>query len=175
MTVMSGWRPAWQGVTNTLMQRGTERLRFFQNRTWAALRSDIKLGARWCVLQMNFCLRTNSAKHIRKIKAELTNVMAAGEAFRPEDDRFFRWAMAYPHGQTILSTDMRIRATSENDRIYSSASGLPRFWIRQQPLASVTRLLLTFPEALPAYVAGFTYRRIMAGDHSHLRLLMYRV
>lgn len=35
-----------------------------------------------------------SETHAMEIKAELTDVMAAVEAFRPEDDRFFQWAIA---------------------------------------------------------------------------------
>jgi hypothetical protein len=45
-----------------------------------------------------------------EIKADLADVMAAVEAFRPEDDRFFRWAIALRELPMRLTHGAQVRS-----------------------------------------------------------------
>jgi len=48
-----------------------------------------------------------------EIKADLADVMAAVEAFRPEDDRFFRWAMALRELPMRLMHGTQVRSPTD--------------------------------------------------------------
>lgn len=78
-----------------------------------------------------------SETHSMEIKAALADVMAAVEAFRPEDDRFFRWAIALrelpmrlTHGAQVRSPaafgmdNFTLLGRTEDELVYALAGKL---------------------------------------------------